>query len=155
MGFSKLIMGGVPHYTLPCSMESIFCSPHPKSLNLKCEAGTCILSLGCHLEQRSTRILNSRSFSRSVRSLLTSLGLKQSLREMPTNISSGKCIFIVKMGPASWRGGGKPREMEQSELCKPSLTAGWCWGCLTFVTDLCELKRVPGPLVTGETIAGH
>lgn len=49
----------------------------------------------------------------------------------------------------------KPREMEQSELCKPSLTAGWRWGCLTFVTDLCELKRVPGPLVTGETIAGH
>lgn len=45
--------------------------------------------------------------------------------------------------------------MEQSELCKPSLTAGWRWGCLTFVTDLCELKRVPGPLVTGETIAGH
>lgn len=49
----------------------------------------------------------------------------------------------------------KAREMEQSELCKPSLTVGWRWGCLTFVTDLCELKHVPGPLVTGETIAGH
>lgn len=83
------------------------------------------------------------------------------------SIHSEKCQQILLLGNvfllSKWgqpRGGGvgkkkKAREMEQSELCKPSLTAGRRWGCLTFVTDLCELKCVPGPLVTGETIAGH
>lgn len=135
---------------------SFFCSPHPKSLSLKRKAGPPIIPLCCHLEQHSSCILNSRHVSRSVRSLLTSLGPKQSLGEVPTNISAGKCIFIVKMGPASWRGKEKvQRNGAEWAMQEPSLTAGWRWGCLTFVMDLCELKRVPGPLVTGETIAGH